>query len=70
MARLLARTVLAAFVAYLVLALAVAGLHARATTWTSTLLASGLTLKWGDARGPRHFGVRLTRDGLRDLGRG
>jgi len=53
MARLLARIVLAAFVAYLVLPLAVTGLHARATTWTSTLLAAG-----------------LTRDGLRNLGRG
>lgn len=56
MARLLARIVLAAFVAYLVLPLAATGPHARATTWPST--------------GPRRFAVRLARDRLRDLGRG
>lgn len=70
MARLLARIVLAASVAYLVLPLAVTGLHALATIWSSTLLPAGLTLKWVDATGTRHFGVRLTRDGLRDLNRG
>ena len=70
MARPLARLVLAAFVADLVLTLAVTGLHALATTWTRTVLPAGLTLEWADATGPRHFEVRLTRDGLRNLGRG
>ena len=70
MARLLAWIVLAAFVGYLVLPRAVTGLHARAWSRTSTLLAAGLTLEWVDATGPRHVDIRLTRDGLRTLGRG
>lgn len=70
MARLLARIVLAAFVAYLSLPLAVTGLHAPATAWSGTLLPAGLTLEWVDATGPRHFEVRFTRDGLRNRGRG
>jgi len=49
MARLLARIVLAALVAYLI---------------------RPLTLEWVDATGPKLFEVRLTRDGLRNLGRG